>query len=153
MKLGDDIELDGPLGYFFMHDTFEPTIFLAGGIGIVPFRSFLLEEQAQGWPHSIMLFYSVGQIKNAAFLEELSDMQNEKFKIILTLTHSQESWPVVTNEKGRISGEMINKHVPNLSSHYCYIVGSPIMVSDIYYQLNELGVDPRKIVTEPFTGY
>ncbi|MDP3997771.1 MAG: FAD-dependent oxidoreductase [bacterium] len=151
---GDLVEIDGPFGYFTMHETLEPAIFLAGGIGIAPFRSLLLAEKANGWPHDITLFYSVGHLENAAFLSELALLQNNRFRIIVTVTRSRINEKFgVTMESGRICTAMIQKYVSNLPDNFCYIVGAPLMVSDIYCQLCESDIDPRKIMTELFTGY
>jgi ferredoxin-NADP reductase len=54
--LGTEIKLDGPFGAFTLHsDSTRPAVFLAGGIGIAPFRSMILQTARDILPHRLFL--------------------------------------------------------------------------------------------------
>ena len=55
---GDSIEVSGLEGDFlWADDAVEPVILVAAGIGVTPYRSMLLERQAQGLPLAATLLY------------------------------------------------------------------------------------------------
>jgi len=59
MPFGTEIKLGGPFGSFTLHsDSSRPAVFLAGGIGITPFRSMILHASRSRLPHRLLLFYS-----------------------------------------------------------------------------------------------
>ena len=61
LSTGAEINLDGPFGSFTLHrDGSRPAVFLAGGIGITPFRSILAQATKEALPHRLFLFYPTG---------------------------------------------------------------------------------------------
>src|SRR6185369_11964661 len=54
MAPGTEIQFDGPFGSFLLHEnTARPGIMLAGGIGITPFHSIIMDAAARSLPHKI----------------------------------------------------------------------------------------------------
>ena len=77
MALGSEIQLEGPYGNFILHDdATRPAVFLAGGIGITPVRSILVHAAKAKLPNQLVLFYSNRKPEDAAFLDELRDLQS-----------------------------------------------------------------------------
>src|ERR1035438_2786549 len=59
MPLGTAVKIEGPSGDLTLPDSFtRASVFLAGGIGITPFRSMICLAAAERLPHQIFLFYS-----------------------------------------------------------------------------------------------
>ena len=78
MPLGTEVRIVGPFGSLILHQNADrPAVFLAGGIGITPFRSMLRQAAEQKLPHHIFLFYSNRRPEDAAFLEELEELEKE----------------------------------------------------------------------------
>ncbi len=72
MPQGTELQLAGPFGSLTLHqDAARPAVFLAGGIGITPFRSILVQAQRDSRGRRLFLFYSNRRPEDAAFLEEL----------------------------------------------------------------------------------
>ncbi len=70
--IGLEIDLDGPFGSFGLHkNAAKPAVFLAGGIGITPFRSIIKDATEWRLPHGMTLFYSNRTPASAAFLPDL----------------------------------------------------------------------------------
>src|SRR5262249_57000344 len=89
MPLGTEVRIVGPFGSLTLHqNTARQAVFLAGGIGITPFRSMLWQAAEQKLPHHILLFYSNRRPEDAAFLEELEELEQENpnYKFIGTIT-------------------------------------------------------------------
>ncbi len=72
MPIGTSIDREGPFGQLTLPSEDSRTIvFLAGGIGITPFRSMLVEAAHHKISHRLILIYSNRHPKDAAFLNEL----------------------------------------------------------------------------------
>jgi predicted ferric reductase len=73
----------------------KPAVFLAGGIGIMPFLSIIRQAGHDKSPHQMYLFYSNRRPEDAAFLDLLSEAtkqnQNPNFHLIATMTEMDKS--------------------------------------------------------------
>jgi ferredoxin-NADP reductase len=119
MPLGSEIELKGPCGKMTLHDDpARPAVFLTGGIGITPFRSIGLDAARSGLPHRIHLFYSNRRPQDAAFLDQLTELEkvNPNYRLIATMTSAAASNPPWTGETGYINGEMLLRFIDDLKS-------------------------------------
>jgi ferredoxin-NADP reductase len=78
MPLGTEIKLEGPFGDLMLHNkASRPAVFLAGGIGVTPFRSLVRWAAHQHLPHRIFLFDSNRRPEDAPFLDEMRDLAKE----------------------------------------------------------------------------
>ena len=76
MPLGSAVKLEGPSGDLTLHhDVKRTAVFLAGGIGITPFRSIVAQAAKEKPPHRIFLFYSNRRPEDAPFLDELQALE------------------------------------------------------------------------------
>jgi ferredoxin-NADP reductase len=94
MPLDSQVKIGGPFGSLTLHNNASrPAVFLAGGIGITPFRSILLHAAQKKLPHRIFLFYSNRRPEDAPFLEELQMLQEENanYKLMATMTEMEKS--------------------------------------------------------------
>lgn len=151
---GTEVEIEGPLGSFTLHENgSRPAVFLIGGIGITPIRSILIDAAKNHLPHKLFLFYSNRKQVDAAFLEELKELEKENlnFKLVATMTaEAREAWQ---GETSYISKEMVVKYVPEMIGPVYYTSGPQGMVSAMRKVLNEAGVSNDDIKTEEFSGY
>jgi len=156
LPLGTELLLQGPFGWMTLprHST-RPAVLLAGGIGITPFRSLVWSEAELLSARRIHLFYSVRVPEEAAFLEELQEMEqyNSRYKLICTVTQPEKSRMTWRGETGRISMEMLSKWIPDLSVPVYYIAGPPEMVAGVRQMLIGSGVAEEDIRAEEFYGY
>ena len=112
LPIGAPFLLEGPYGNLILHrDIARPAVFLAGGIGITPFRSMIRHATEVGGAHRIFLFYSIRRLEEAAFLNELREIQelNHHFQFIPTITHPEGIPPYWRGELGHISEPMLTK--------------------------------------------
>ena len=156
LKPGEEITLDAPYGDLKLHNNVsKPAVFLTGGIGITPVRSIIADAAAKKLPHKIFLFYSNRRPEDAAFLQELTELQqeNENFKLIATMTQAEESAQAWKGEKGYINEFMLKKYMANLGEPIYYLTGPQQMVAAMRSLLSGAGVDSDNIKTEEFPGY
>lgn len=154
--LNFEIKMEGPYGDFTLHkDSTRPAIFLVGGIGITPFYSMLKTTTIGKLPHKIYLFYSNHRPEDAAFLNELTEMQNENpnYKLIATMDAMERSKMKWDGETGFITKEMIERHYKIVDGAVYYSAGPPEMVKAMRKLLLDMGVEEIFIRTEDFLGY
>jgi ferredoxin-NADP reductase len=156
MPLGAEVEMEGPYGSFTLHNNANrPALLLAGGIGITPFRSMLVEAVRSRLPHRLLLLYFNRRPEDAAFLEELQDLQqrNMNFTLVGVMSQPDQSSLRWEGERGRLTPEILAKYSKGLSEPIYYIVGPPAMVSDVHAMVNQAGVNDDDIRSEEFGGY
>jgi len=156
LEPGTEVKIEGPFGSMTLHrKTNRPAVILAGGIGITPFRSMLVQAAKANTGHSLFLFYSNRRPEDAAFLAELQELarQHTNFTLVATMTNLEKSQAVWTGEKGHISIDMVMKYVSDLADPIYYTAGPPALVAAMKEMLNEAGVDEDDINSEDFSGY
>ena len=156
LPLGSELLLQGPYGWMTLpRNGARPAVLLAGGIGITPFRSLIWNAAESLSPRRIFLFYSVRVPEEAAFLEELQEMEryNGRYKLICTVTQPEKASMSWRGETGRISIEMLSKWIPDLSVPIYCIAGPPAMVTGVRNMLIGSGIAEEDIRAEEFSGY
>jgi len=155
-KAGSPVQIEGPYGDLALHeDANRPAVFLAGGIGVTPFRSMVLDASNRGLQHRLFLFYSNRKPEDAAYLAELRELEqkNPRFKLIAVFTEGEAVPRSTTVEHGYITAEMIAKHAGDLAAPIFYVAGPPAMVSAMEGVLKSAGVNQRNVRAEKFVGY
>lgn len=157
LPMGAMVEVDGPFGSFFLHEkASRPAVFLAGGIGITPFRSMLLDSIDRKLLHRIQLFYSNRRPEDAAYLSELQalvSVQNPNFMFIPTMTNMEHSAQAWSEERGYVDATMLERYVSRDTQPIYYLAGPIGMVTAMRTQLTGLGVSADDIRFEEFSGY
>lgn len=156
MEIGTEVSLDAPYGSFTLHNNARnPAVFLTGGIGITPVRSIVLQATRENLPHKIFLFYSNRRPEDSAFLDELTNaqQQNPNYTFVGTMTEMEKSDQKWDGETGYITKEMLVKYIGDLTLPIYYIAGPAAMVTAMRQTLNQAGVDDDNIRTEEFSGY
>lgn len=126
-------------------DPSVPIVFIAGGIGITPFLSFIMAEKKR----DITLIYAVSTLSDILFIDEL---KRYDIKVIIVSSDTgvlpDPSWRL---EPGRLSAELIASYIKKDDEPHVYISGPPSMVSDARSLVKSMGI--RTIRTDHFTGY
>lgn len=153
---GAAVQIEGPYGDLVLHDDANrPAVFLAGGIGVTPFRSMVLDASNRGLQHRLFLFYSNRRPEDAAYLAELRELEqkNPRFKLIPTFTEGGAFLANGVAEHGYIDAEMLARHVGDLATPIFYVAGPPAMVSAMEGVLADAGVSRKNMRAEKFAGY
>jgi len=156
MPIGTAVKVEGPSGDLILQkDCTRAAVFLAGGIGITPFRSIVHWAAKEKSPHRIVLFYSNRRPEDAAFLADLQSLQkdNPKYKLIASMTEMEKSHQPWRGETGFIDQEMLGRHLKGATSPIYYIAGPPAMVKGLHEMLSKAGVNDGDIHAEEFAGY
>jgi glycine betaine catabolism B len=155
MKPTDTFVASQLMGDFTLpEDKNKKLVFIAGGIGVTPFRSmvkYLLDKKEQ---RSIVLFYTNKTADEIAYKDIFDKAQKELgLKPIYVLTNMDRipaAWP---GKAGRIDEKMITEEVPDFKERTFYISGPNAMVDAYKHLLNKMGVPHNQIVTDYFPGF
>jgi ferredoxin-NADP reductase len=90
LRAGDDLELRGPIGGYFVWqpENGGPLLLLAGGSGIVPLRSILRHRERTGSTVPVRLLYSSRTLNDVIYRAEF-DQPAGGVEVTYTLTRSQ----------------------------------------------------------------
>ena len=156
LEPGEVAQATKPIGHFTLsHATDDKRIvFLAGGIGVTPIRSILVEAVQAQLTRPFSFFYSNRMLKDAAFHEELKALTLPNYQYVSTF--SQEVLPCAgTNEeRGYICEDMLRKYLPaeEITTSWYYLVGAPAFIEAMEKSLMAMGVAKERFVNDPFTG-
>lgn len=138
LKKGDNITATHPIGTFILDES-SPAIFIAGGIGITPFRSMIKYAIDQKLTTPITLIYSNSD-SNFLFKKELEDWRRHLPNLTIIYHNS--------TQKGHLSKLPPTTHLP-----IYYLAGPPSFVDDMEKILLDLGIDEINIRYDRFDGY
>jgi len=128
-------------------------VFIAGGIGITPFRSMIQYLIDTNQKRDIVLIYSNKKEVDIVY-KDIFDLAAEKIglKIIYTLTDVKEGdkW---AGKTGVVDTQFILNEVKDWRERTFYISGPPFMVTGIKSSITNLGVSIYKVKTDFFPGF
>lgn len=158
LTVGEEIEAFGPSGEFSIREGISDYVFIAGGIGITPFRSIILNLDHSQMPIDVTLLYA-NRTTDLVFKEELEDIaqKHKEFKINYFISEEKtEEKQITDNVKiipGRIEKEAVGKVVRDIGSTLFYISGPETMVYYFEDLLASLGVSGKNMVCDYYVGY
>jgi len=137
---GVSAKVEGPFGLFnFKNAQNKKQLWLAGGIGITPFLSFLKEVNSE---YDITLVWSVRTIAQANYKEEIKNIVAQKSNIKFELSDS-ETHGYFTIDKLYTSNQ--------LKDHSVFICGPEVMRESYIDELLQKGVSINDIHYEEFS--
>lgn len=127
-------------------------VFIAGGIGITPFRSIIQQMIDTNHAAPITLFYLAHDTNEFVFDDLLKEA---KAKLALKIVHIVSENPPKNwhGETGHLTDVLIKKYVNDYQSRYFYLSGPQPMVTAYKQMLQKMGVKNKKIRTDFFPGY
>jgi len=158
---GSLVEVSGPFGSFSLPENLEknvsgrPLVFVAGGIGITPVRSILLDSLSRYPQVPFFLFVTNRTFESSLFQKELEELakNNKNFILDQTVTHPAGPLPDGVNP-GPLSPQRICERVGEKAREgEFYISGTPQMVGSVKSDLFKMGMTLERIHTDPFLGY
>ncbi|AOV06866.1 FAD-dependent oxidoreductase [Sporosarcina ureilytica] len=142
LEEGMTIKMSGPVGSFYLKDK-NPSLLIAGGIGITPFRAMVkqIEEERNDSNRQLKLLYLDSENVHI-YKEELDEVVHNNAMEITYLTSRDELY----------------KEIDQFVSLYAdggkyFVAGSKAMVDSISRHLKENAISRRNIKKDSFMGY
>ncbi len=153
LRVGDRLELRGPIGGYFVWEAQMggPLLLVAGGSGIVPLMAMLRHRAAVGSTVPTHLLYSSRSLEDVIYHDELDRLVNDStlLEVAYTLTRAQP--PGWTGYSRRIDSQMLREVAWSSEYHpLMFICGPTPFVETAAASLVNMGYEPARIKTERF---
>jgi ferredoxin-NADP reductase len=151
LRPGDQIELRGPIGGYFVWEPPDggPLMLIAGGSGIVPLMAMIRTRAAARDDTETRLLYSSRSRDDVIYRDELERLSGNGLTVVHALTNSQP--PGWTGYARRVDAEMLAEVAPSpAEGPRFYACGPTPFVEAVAEALVQLGHDPLAIKTERF---
>jgi ferredoxin-NADP reductase len=151
LRPGDQIELRGPVGGYFVWEPSRggPVLLVGGGSGVVPLMAMIRVRAAAGSDVDTRLLFSSRGWDDVIYRDELERLDGGGLRVVHTLTRSQP--PGWSGYARRVDAEMLAEVASGPTDRpYVYICGPTPFVETVSEALVRLGHDPQSIRTERF---
>ncbi|MGH3160659.1 MAG: FAD-binding oxidoreductase [Streptosporangiaceae bacterium] len=150
LRSGDDLELRGPIGGYFVWEPGNggPLLLLAGGSGIVPLRSILRHRERTGSTVPVRLLYSSRTLDDVIYQAEF-DMAASGVEVVYTLTrHQPPGWAGYAR---RVDAALLAQVAWSAAgTPLAYACGPTSFVEAVSQALVQGGYPPQRVKTERF---
>lgn len=129
---------------------FEDTdiVYIAGGIGITPYRSMIHDQLQRNTEHTIYLFYCVRSQEYLAFDDEFKKLA-QQYPQFHYITISQVPHAEIIHT-GYMTKEILEKYLPTVRNKYYFVCGPGPMLAHVQQLLKETGIPADRIHLESF---
>ena len=151
LRPGDELELRGPIGGYFVWESSQggPLLMIAGGSGVVPFRAMLRDWAAGAREVPARLLYSSRTLEDVIYRKEFERVAEEGAEVQLTLTRQ---WPADwQGHRGRVDRDLLAEVAwPPHQRPLIYVCGPTAFVEAVAEALVDAEHEPGRIKTERF---
>ena len=151
LRRGDQIELRGPVGGYFVWEPAQggPLLLVGGGSGVVPLMAMIRLRAKTGSATDTRLLFSSRSWDDVIFRNELERLEGDGLRVVHTLTRSQP--PGWTSYARRVDAEMLSEVAPSPAAPpHAYVCGPTPFVEAVAEALVQLGHEPHSVKTERF---
>jgi ferredoxin-NADP reductase len=153
MKPGDTIFASGLAGDFVLPaDRDARLAFLAGGIGITPFRSMLRYLVDRGESRPIVMLYAADRPDDLAY-RDLVERARRELGVRTAYAVLRDGGALPGAHVGFIDEAMLRREIPDYAERTFYVSGPRAMVVACERLLHRLGVPASRIKTDFFPGF
>jgi predicted ferric reductase len=142
LKPGTDAVIEGAYGMFDYKTGGQKQIWIAGGIGVTPFLSFIRDLET-GLNHDVDFYYTVRHRDEAVFVEEIKTAAKKHERLKAHIRYSSTDGPLTVED-------IIKNAGGNASGHDIYMCGPLPMVQAFEKKFREAGVPAGNIHFEEF---
>jgi ferredoxin-NADP reductase len=152
LRPGDQVVASQLAGSFTLpRNRKRKLAFVAGGIGVTPFRSMLAELLARQERRDIVMLYGGNRIDEFAYADILKRAR-EELGIPTSYVVRDPAGAPPEMAVGLIDERVLRQSVPDFAERTFYVSGPQAMVSATKAALRRLGVPARRIKTDFFPG-
>ncbi|MGE5042393.1 MAG: oxidoreductase [Candidatus Levyibacteriota bacterium] len=152
----DNLKLDAAslAGDFTLpEDPLKKLVFIAGGVGIAPFRSMVKYLVDSGQKRDVTLIFANRHKEDIMFIDLWKQAEAVGVKTVYVLTdkeHAPSGWQ---GRVGHLDEKAVQEIVPDYGTRIFYVSGPQLMVQNFEDVLKKTGVSGKNIITDFFPGY
>jgi ferredoxin-NADP reductase/Na+-translocating ferredoxin:NAD+ oxidoreductase RnfD subunit len=155
LAVGSTVQAGGLAGDFILPPKSKKLVWIAGGIGITPFRSMAEYLVDTGQTRNIHLFYIANQADKVPYRADFDAATKAGIKT--TYIDRPASKPgersAAMGALGNLSADLLKLAVTDYAERYYFVSGSPDLVAKSKKMLTGIGVPRSHITTDYFSGY
>jgi ferredoxin-NADP reductase len=156
LQIGDQLELRGPVGgWFVWHDGDAGAVqLIAGGSGIVPLMSMARAHAAAGSSAPFRMLYSLRSPFSGYYTDELRALAAEAAAPLeVDYVYTRQAPPGTSTPAGRLTAEGLMRRVlPASDAPTFFVCGSTPFVEAVAGWLVDAGHDAARVRTERYGG-
>jgi ferredoxin-NADP reductase len=141
LEPGDEIEVRGPIGGWFVWDADQPAVLVGGGSGVVPLMAMLRLARQTGASDLVRLVVSVRGPEDLYYANEITGPET-------TVVYTRTALPESTRPAGRIGAGDLRPAL--LADAEAYVCGSARFADAASHLLVDLGVPVHRVRVERF---
>ena len=157
LKAGDRLIASMPYGYFYTETETTELVMIAGGIGIAPFRSMILDSLQKNPNRKLALFHSSRTCNESIFRDEFAVLEKRfsNLKVFRYVTRDKVANVGIIHERLKIEDIIgsTDKANPHIHDREFLICGSINFVGELWKGLRKAGVPEHVIYTESFFSH
>ncbi len=134
-------------------DPNQKLAFIAGGIGITPFRSMVKYLLDTNQKRDMVLLYSNKLMSDIVYVDVFREAQRVGLHTVYTLTDTANVPPNWGGKVGPITPELIKQAIPDFYQRVFYLSGPQAMVTAFERELKTMGAPRANIKTDYFPGF
>jgi ferredoxin-NADP reductase len=149
LQTGDEFEIRGPIGGYFVWDSgTAPLLLLGGGSGVVPLRAILRHRSQIGSSVPVRLLYSVRSLPEVIYADELAKPEPG---VAVTYTLTRQQPPDWAGYARRVDQAMIDEVAwPPAQRPLAFVCGPTSFVEAVASALVAFGYPAQQVKTERF---
>ncbi|MBI40248.1 MAG: NADH:ubiquinone reductase (Na(+)-transporting) subunit F [Leptospiraceae bacterium] len=155
LKPGDEVDVSGPYGEFFIKDTDREMVYIGGGAGMAPLRSHIFHLfHTLKTGRKVSYWYGARSLREVFYEEHFREIEkqfpNFSFHLALSDPLPEDKWEGPTGFIHEVVlNEYLDKHEDPSEIEY-YLCGPPLMLSAVQKMLYDLGVEKEMIAFDDF---
>lgn len=165
LKEGDTMMMSRMAGNFTLPKVTplsqkQTLVFIAGGIGVTPFKSmidFLVEQKRKTGtcPYgNLVMLYAANTEKDFAYMDEFEKAKSELGMKVVYIPSKKSSDQVTWNGYlGYLNETILKTEVPQIDTALFYLSGPQAMVENYKHLIKSIGISPGQIKTDYFPGF
>lgn len=151
LRLGDELDVEGPLGTFFLRSrSTRPMLLVAGGTGFAPIKALIESRIEEGSHVPMVLYWGVRQERDlyladtvVSWTKKLADFS---FVPVLSECEPGSEW---TGRRGFLH-DALAADIRDAGAMDIYVAGPPPMVEAVNRVLSEKGARQDRLFTDSF---
>lgn len=151
--LGDTVEIEGPFGDFYLRESEDPILCVAGGSGLAPLKSLLEEAVKNNVSRPVTFLFGARTQEDLYCIDEIAHIAKtwpNEFRFIPVLSDepTDSDW---NGLRGLVTGAIENHLSVNCTgTEKVYMCGPPPMIDAVEDTLQAFSIRPTQIYCDKF---
>ena len=150
-SIGTKLEVKGPQGTFHRADDVGPSLFVATGTGVAPFRGMVHDALKSSDQSPLWVLFGVRSPADALYREEFEDLERRhpRFRFMLTLSRPHTGW---TGRTGYVQTHALAlwRELATQGQPQAYLCGVKKMLLEVRSVLKTDGVQRQQLHLESY---